>query len=467
MQYSHYQLAIFDWIDNGRGNAIVDAVAGSGKSTTLVAAAKLVKGQCLFLAFNKHIVETLIGKLAGTAMTASTIHSLGLKTVSQALGRVTVDSNKYRGICQSLTNRDREAASRLLVIVDTVRCRLCSVSEACDEKDFDYSPKDETLVRLALAEGVRQAKQGNIDFTDMIWLPYELNLQPSKYDWLFIDEVQDLNAAQQSLVLKAIKPTGRVLAVGDPRQAIMGFAGADTNSFWTMQAALNAVVLPLSVCYRCPSSHVALAKELVPNIEAAPNAFQGEIAYVTEDGFFQQVRHNDMVLCRLTAPLITTCLELIGLGKKARVRGRAIGEGLIKLVDQVNKTQPVDFIGALADYVGTRVIKLSAKEGNELKIETLLDQEAALVTVYQSREFSSIEDFKMYLGSLFSEENEGITLSTVHRAKGLEAQRVFILQPHKLPLRYPKQSAEQLEQEFNLKYVALTRSKQYLAFVGK
>ncbi len=95
---SHYQQDIFDWVETGRGNGVVNAVAGSGKTTTLVQAARRVDTDAVFLAFNKHIADELGRKLAGTRMTASTIHSVGFRAVNEACGqrrRVTVDDRKY------------------------------------------------------------------------------------------------------------------------------------------------------------------------------------------------------------------------------------------------------------------------------------------------------------------------------------------------------------------------------------
>ena len=68
---------------------------------------------------------------------------------------------------------------------------------------------------------------------------------------------------------------------------------------------------------------------------------------------------------------------------------------------------------------------------------------------------------------MFTDEkiNNAVMLSTAHKSKGLEANRVLILLPNKLPLKWPHQLEWQLRQEMNLKYVALTRAKKELVFV--
>ena len=67
--------------------------------------------------------------------------------------------------------------------------------------------------------------------------------------------------------------------------------------------------------------------------------------------------------------------------------------------------------------------------------------------------------------ALFTDNNHGVTtLCTVHKAKGLEWPRVFILDPHRMPSPYARQ-AWQLEQEMNIKYVAITRAQQALVYI--
>ena len=64
---------------------------------------------------------------------------------------------------------------------------------------------------------------------------------------------------------------------------------------------------------------------------------------------------------------------------------------------------------------------------------------------------------------LFSDKRAKVWLSSIHKAKGLEADRVVLLHPHLLPHPNAKKPWEK-EQEANLKYVALTRAKQGLTF---
>jgi len=92
--------------------------------------------------------------------------------------------------------------------------------------------------------------------------------------------------------------------------------------------------LPLSVCYRCPSSHLELARRIVPQIEDRPNAPEGVVEVLHPDRAIEQASPGDLILCRLTAPLINCCLKLIIQGHSARVRGRDLGSQLAALADK-------------------------------------------------------------------------------------------------------------------------------------
>jgi len=73
-----------------------------------------------------------------------------------------------------------------------------------------------------------------------------------------------------------------------------------------------------------------------------------------------------------------------------------------------------------------------------------------------------VDNLKSTIDELFSDAQASIWLSSVHRAKGLEADRVFIIRPEQLPPRWSKPGTWQYEQELNLKYVAMTRAKKEL-----
>jgi superfamily I DNA/RNA helicase len=484
-QPSKYQTAIFDFISSERGNGIVNAVAGSGKTTSLVQGARLVKSDALFVAFNKHIADELSTRLTGTRMTASTIHSIGFRAVGQALGgrRAQVEDRKYPKLIRSWMNVSYHnglgdydtVADRLRTLTNLTRLTLTDPAHSAQlgamagHFGVDLDGWEGPIVRQLLEQGDRLALEGAvIDFTDMVYLPHRWELRPSPVGFVAVDEAQDLNAAQQALVLKLRAPGGRMLAVGDPQQAIYGFSGADSDAFQRLAGQLDARSLPLSICYRCPSSHVELARELVPHIEARPGAPEGLVERLAHAALDRQVRAGDLILCRLTAPLIKTCLELIRGRVHARVRGRDIGAAmgrLVRAVERVHGYTWPEFPRCLAEYVDAQVAHLVARDASPARIDALRDQQEAILVCYEAAQAQSAGELSVYIEGLFDDTKPAVTLSTVHRAKGLENDRVFILEPDKLPLRWKNQQPWEYQQELNLKYVALTRAKHALYFV--
>lgn len=80
----------------------------------------------------------------------------------------------------------------------------------------------------------------------------------------------------------------------------------------------------------------------------------------------------------------------------------------------------------------------------------------------------SIPDLLERIDLLFaSQDEDGVVLSTIHRAKGMESKRVYIAEPERLPLVWDNQKEWQKQQEDNLLYVALSRSTDTLFLIGK
>ncbi|WP_034335054.1 UvrD-helicase domain-containing protein [Deinococcus misasensis] len=498
---SKYQAAIFEWIKNGSGHGIVSATAGSGKTTTLVEASKLLQTpDSIFLAFNAHIASELKTRL-GNRMEARTIHSLGLEALKLAypeIGRKQPQKSKYKDICKSLVDRFQqqnpsvEGADELFdPLQSIVRFAMLTLCELGSPEEFkhltrsyqvEYPPQfAETLRDLArqvMRFGERYVdEQGVYSFDDMVWLPAKHQLRPrQQYRWIFVDEAQDLNKAQVEVALGALAPGGRMLVVGDRMQAIYGFAGADHRSMDNLKERLQATEMPLSICYRCPTSHIQLAKQLDPTIEPSPNAATGILGAVPENmPLSRMVRDEDLVLCRMTAPLVENIFELIRAGIPARIRGADIGKGLVSMAERAweKARNPYwsisQFYQALNNYEDSQIQLIDRRripedEKDEL-IEELSDKIDVLKIIASQREHLSLQDYTRYIESLFSDSRAGVVLSTVHKAKGLEANRVFILKPGLMP--HPKaKTTTAMQAEQCIEFVALTRSKHTLVFVG-
>ncbi len=496
---SSYQQAIFDYIRYETGHLVVEAVAGSGKSTSLVEAAKLLPptAKALFAAFNNHIAKELGEKLlaAGSPMECRTVHSLGKSILDRTFKTQKIEGYKYSNLCRDyLQTRnivDRRIAQQMAKLVDAVRLTLTQPTETNLISIINHYGMDDVEIAdygwLEMVEGIpailedgkqMYLKAGIIDFTDMLYLPIALDLPCPKYDVLMLDECQDFNAAQLALIMKCCASSGRMIYVGDRKQAIQGFAFADTNSVNNIIARTGAQVKPLSICYRCASNVVAMAQQIVPTIEASPTAIDGEVEVLNSEKFSTLVQPGDMVLCRTTAPLVEKCLLLLRAGIKAVVRGKDIGKSFIDMLGKLRKRRgfALDTLGDLVDvYRYEQVNILMNVPDSEMKIAALEDKVDTFIALYEAYLNKSgvlggtIAQFEEYIQSFFSDDEgngtKPVMFSTVHKSKGLEAQRVFILRPDLFPHPAAKKDW-QIAQEYNIEYVALTRAKEHLYFVG-
>lgn len=482
---SKYQEAIYSFIQEGQGNAVVDAVAGSGKSTTIVHALNMIPEDqtVLFLAFNKAIVEELKIKVAMQPnVEVMTLHSLGAKALMNTYNcKIQADKYKahlnegirlgqYKPFGELEFEEVSEYKANINKLIDLVRINLCNSTEQFEDlalkHDLNIIDNECHIAAQVVRWGYKQ--MDFIDFTDMIYFPVMKKVRMPQYDWVFVDECQDLNAAQRELFLKCLKPGGRFVAVGDPRQAIYGFAGADVKSFNLLKSIPNTTQLPLSVCYRCDSDIIDLAKTLVPQIEAKAGAESGT---VDNDASIRNVEDGDMIICRVTAPLTKLCMNYIANGVKAYIKGRDIGVNLINMVKRTNRNHVEDAIKVF----NKELLKIEKRVSEALKCGPAEARQSSQYTTYEdkvqaivvlSEGLTTVRQLIDRIESIFSENNkQGICLSTIHKSKGLEANRVFILCPDKLYNKMAMRVDWMAEQETNLVYVAYTRAKHYLGFI--
>lgn len=492
---SKYQQDIFDFIQHGNGNSVINALAGSGKTSTIVNAVKLIPSTCnaLFIAFNKEIVKELEKKLVGVKnVQVKTLHSLGLLMIRRNLGtNIEIDEYKYRTFIKKnikqLSSADFDKMTTKLIqqYTDNV-IQLCDLGRynlaQCEKDLLQVSARhdipiidDECNAVLNVMKWGRE-NTTSIDFTDMVWLPYELTLNPIglQYDYIFIDECQDLNAAQRELFLRCFRRGTRFIAVGDKKQAIYSFAGADAESFAKLQNLPNTTTLPLPISYRCPKKVVNLANQFVDTMECREGAPDGEIVHNVS---IKDIHDGDMVLCRTKMPLIKLYMRYLRMGVKSYVRGQDIGLNLLRMVDKTE--QIVLNVSLQKDGVFARLYDDLFEERNRLMIKRGMDLEDATLSNQIMNKYDSIKaleilaegltsarDLHDRIENVFAESADGVCLSTIHKAKGLEANNVYILCKTLMPSRLATQDWEK-EQEQNLMYVAYTRAKYKLGFVSE
>lgn len=496
MKYSEYQNNVFNFVSNkDNKNAVISAVAGSGKTTTIVEAAKRIpkNKKVLFLAFNKVIANELQERLKDYRnIECKTLHSHGLQSLKNVYKfiRVLSCNRFYKLITETnitesnILNADSEntliyAFNRnCLNLLDKCRINLIKngdteqIEKIADMYNIECVADEIQFVNKMLKDVYTfNEKTKAIDFTDMLTLPCQKEFEKyiNKYDFIFIDECQDLSKAQRELMLKSLKPNGRFIAVGDRKQAINGFAGASCDSFDLLANIPNTTELPLSVNYRCGKNIIKLAQEIVPDIQYFENSIDGQVNNLTS---LNGLKNGDMVLCRITSPLVSLCLDLWKKGIKAYVKGNDIADGLISLIIK----QKVKTISALYNRLTIEQENLMKKlEAKNIKnIETssqflaFKDKVECIEAIAETCKTNSINELLKKFETLFSDSNDKdkICLSTVHKSKGLEADNVWIILPELLPWKRKNQKDWEYEQEINLQYVAYTRAKKVLNFVN-
>jgi DNA helicase II / ATP-dependent DNA helicase PcrA len=531
-----FQLDVLKSIGFGEGNILVSALAGSGKTTLLMQCAELLKRMAvkgtdvLFLAFNVKIAEEMSERLPA-GFTAINSHKFGNQVLNTARPGTKFDQSwkKWRDIIDPLVKlhgfeRDSYRARKMLE-------NLCSKAMLSNVKLIDITPEEkvqaiadikrvaahfsiggkdgsgdgdeeddseekrkmmEALIPL-VPQVVQKAKEvweitGLVNFDEMLYLPIALNLPIPQFEYCFVDECQDLNSLQQQLAIRACRPDdGRMVFVGDRMQSIYGFAGADAEAFDNIKHLINGTVLPLNICYRCPPEHLDLARAIVPEIEAAPNAKPGTIDYITKrEDFIKAAGRGTLIMNRLTAPLVELYFELLEYyavkPKIERVTVKMLGKDIAAMlggiIDKVAKMPAFRYENItefLDQYESLQRNFLIQREASEAQLDQLADSIRVLqICIENFIDCHDVACLKRELKDLFGDENDKnykqddcITLLTVHRAKGLEADHTMILQPEKMPLAWKGQQPWEFEQEMKILYVALTRAKKRLTVFGE
>jgi superfamily I DNA/RNA helicase len=514
---SKYQKDIFKFILEDNKNGLISAVAGSGKTTTLIKALEIIpEGKSvLFMAFNKSISDEISKRVPKNKfIDVKTVHSYGNSLLSSYI-ETEIEPDKYRLVYKNVINflsgKDFDSIKKYnfdqehISYIEFIR----NFTNGKDLYDTNFRNNVNKLVNLSrlhfidfdtFSIGISELKmianqnsiESNdyecevswyisklgmydnkiIDYTDMVFLPNLFKFDVPKYDFVFIDECQDLNTCQRLLMLQAVKPeTGRFIAVGDPKQSIYSFAGADSESYKKLRQLPNTKELPLSVTYRCGKEIINQVKHINPLIK--PHTKNG-VGEVLESFSYLDIEDGDMVLCRNTFPVVSLCINLLCKGRKAYIIGSDIGlslKNMIKNCEKITeKFSMENVISRLNHEVEKMIEKIKVKNGissREASEETTIMLFKEKIQIIQALS-EDIEDPLVVMekiDKIFSDKNQqGVCLSNIHKSKGLESNRVFILHRELMPSRRATLPWE-IEQENNLIYVAYTRAKKTLGFI--
>ncbi len=479
------QERIFLFIKKRPENVLIKARAGAGKTSSIVEAVKLLpKDKSItFLAFNKHIQEELKTKLP-EYVRCYTTYGLGTAAIKRKYGdKIKFDEFKAdKIILKKSKNWDLQDEFKSQEKIDfylnsmkklTNLCRLTLtlkpdyIPYIADRYEVNNLGKPKDIKRVLKILDEMSSNRETFDFTDMVFLPaIDNSIWMFPQDYVFVDEVQDVNRCQIKMIEKILKRDkktgkilGRLITVGDFFQGIYGFNAADEKSFEWFEKFPNTRVLPLTVSFRCAKNIVIEAQKIVPDIKALDDAPDG---IVREGDVLNEAQSGDFVLCRTTMPLVKLFFEFLVQNKKAIIKGSDIGVHLVELIGHITTLTELKSFWEMELYNFGQDLKKKGVLNPEEHSGYLALEDKVLTLLFLAKLSNDIEDLKVKIKTIFTDEIKGICLSTVHKIKGLEANRVFIIRPDLLPMKTIK-NWQQI-QEKNLEYVAITRAKTELIY---
>jgi hypothetical protein len=477
--WSSEQLAIFDWFKTPteQRNLIVQARAGTGKTTTIREAFSFAPEQqtvnnVLYTVFNKKNQLEAEEKMKHLKVQVKTLHGLGFAYVKRvwcsAVPDDDVEFDRARFALQSDCKESIIAIVKLMGFCKNLCVGIPTMEvlrEIAEDKDLvaDSRLKLNSLcavTREALVRSLERDGASRISFNDMVWLPTALDCVKPWFNLVVIDEAQDMSRPQLMMARGACHSGGRIVCIGDDRQAIYGFRGAAQNGMSMMKVTLRAETLPLTVTRRCPKKVVELARKSVEDYRAADDAPEGKVESVAHT---QASAVGDVILSRLNAPLMPLALSFLRKHIPARIEGRDIGRQLSTMVKQMRAKDATDFCVKVESWKQKQIARLSVQNQPEKKIENVKDLAETLLCLAEG--CVTVYDIETRIGNLFDDTNSkskpAVTLSTVHKAKGLEWNRVFVLAD-----TFGKNKWADAREEANIWYVAITRTKSELYLVS-
>lgn len=537
---SEYQEKIQDFfLNHPHDNMLVNALAGSGKSSTACLLLEQVTQPSVYLAFNNSVVEEFKKRIKNPKVKIYTTHSIGYgimlsnmeeKGTAGGFGKrssssVTLDNLKiYKIVEEYLEKYDHAEFMEMLFLKENyvslynlARMTMADMSNPDDINrlikghglfvDFEHgysAPTKEAATKVIQYINKRdwETFENNsvIDFGGMLYITYwKLKHKEWKvpfYDLFFnivVDEAQDLSLLQQSFLPFLKRKGGRFVLIGDEKQAICAYQGGNSRAYANYYVAFAPIeTFDLPICYRCPTSHLTNVNRTfgIP-ILPRPNAPKGEIIRINKEDIYRFAKGGDKIVSRYNRWLAPVILDLATHGIPVCIPDKELVENLKKVVTKRAKKCPSTralregfekdirkYQERVSKIVNSKVLNEERKENLSLKeqVETVADSNSKIDNInfvleilkyYQNRSGNtSTLEFQRYLDKLLntSPSSDCVTLSSVHKAKGLEADNVFVLNEGKICFD-PRNSPELQQQEKNLSYISLTRAKNKMYLV--
>jgi DNA helicase-2/ATP-dependent DNA helicase PcrA len=505
---SVYQQKIFEDFNNLENNMLISAVAGSGKTTTLLFLLKLAikktnPNNIIFLAYNKSIQLELSKKIP-LGVQCSTFHALGFSMIRKKYRRTKLSKNKTEELYFLLgLNQEMNIEKEDLFNIDKA-IQLYKLNDFNDYTRFEDYIFPELIMDIKLLDITirlfeeistynkefipNSSEEFIIDFTDMLYLPKFLNLSFNSLDYIFIDECQDLNRLQHYIIDRITHDKSRLVYVGDEKQSIYSFMGADAQSYRSILNKSNMVEYPLSVSYRCGKNIVNFAQNINPDIKAFEQNGDGIVDLSINNDIHTLVEkvvsntysnNNIFIICRNNLPLFQVYRELVMKKVPCYIKGEDIANTLLSLAinNTKNKTRTVRdlliYLEAKLFAIGEKLIK-RFKDVKDFSLDKhysyAMMRERIEIIKYLKNEYNLISQYDLTekVKDIFQPKTENaindVVLMSMHKSKGLEADLVMIYKPDLIP-SFMATTPTDYEQEYNLHYVAITRAKKELMYI--
>ena len=499
-----------------RGPVCILAGAGSGKTTTItrriawqVASGAVRSDQILAVTFTDKAAGEMRARLARLGVDgieARTFHSAALSQLRRAKGDgpgriLSTKALLLRQIGNTLPPPYRfRPAGDLATEVEWAKNRRLTPQIYRGSLNGHEPPIPDDLMAGVFREYERRKEaSGAIDFEDLLELTVRLYEEDEwalaalreRYAAFTVDEYQDVNLLQQSLLELWLGERDDVCAVGDDYQSIYGFTGASPE--WLLGLARRypqAAVVRLEENYRSTPQVLALANRLVPKLGGAEKSLRATrqegpepdlrgFESPEDEGTFvlervralhaEGVPYEEMaVLMRLNARSVD--FEELFADARIPFQGAALlsrdgarqllkglrGAGFGSLAEEVRRVATQQgLVDPVPEKVGERELVRQADLARLCKLAEEFDDGS-----------QTVEQWVEWLRARFAHGSQGgVHLLTLHRAKGLEFDAVFLprVEEKELPCKQALRVPGQLDEERRLLYVGITRARKHLA----
>lgn len=488
-QFTPQQEAFFAECTDTKNFITLSARAGTGKTTSLVEAAKRmdakkVIGSGLAVAFNKIIAEELRERMP-VSMECKTMHSLGLNLLKRSRPdtRFKVNSRKVFDIMKEISSAEWEDMAKVARVIDMLRLNLIENDDMFDKaeqflEELGYEAHWAKLCVNTMQEMQAGIERGIVDFTDMLYGPWLFGLRPNwTFDTIMVDESQDMNALQRWLIKRHLKANGRMIICGDPRQAIMGFAGATASSMKEFEAMFKAEFsqLEISKTFRCGHAIVAEAKQAIgptndlDNYIAAEHMHEGQVIVLGSEQDPEMFVDGDAIVCRTNAPLLELAIWFLANDKGFKLAGKDFLKQLkSRMCRGLRDKQPVASAKRQVDEWLEARIKYAEECGRPQMADRHKDVAECCQVFLSQPDIQTVADIKAKI-DLLEKDQMGPVLTSIHKSKGLEWDTVYWLggETHLAQMAKRKEIEDPDSQEWNLRYVCATRAKQTLVKINE